>query len=179
MAGDTQNAGWAAKCLLQAPTPEPLSCLVVASRDKSERHPQQSQAVPKPLPLGEAFQESQLREMFLVSPQRPVGSVRPDTPARRTGYSSLTPSSAHQASSLAFLKHFIFNPSPTPSFLQQMLTSHQLSVLGLKLPGNGPTSHSQLHPGVTDATSALRHSVAGARKGFLEAVVTKGAPMHE
>lgn len=138
MAGDTQNAGWAAKCPpASSPPPEPLSCLVVASRDKSERHPQQSQAVPKPLPLGEAFQESQLREMFLASPQRPMGSVRPDTPARRTGYSSLTPA-LPIVSSLAFLKTFIFNPSPTPSFLQQMLTSHQLSVLGLKLPGEWP-----------------------------------------
>lgn len=112
MAGDTQNAGWAAKCPpASSPPPEPLSCLAVASRDKSERHPQQSQAVPKPLPLGEAFQESRLREMFLDSPQRPVGSVRPDTSARRTGCSSLTPA-LPIVSSLAFLKTCYFSSLP-------------------------------------------------------------------
>lgn len=147
MAGDTQNAGWAAKCPpASSPPPEPLSCLVVASRTNRERHPQQSPGCAQaPAPWGRLSRSLSSEKCSWLLPRGPWGQSvlthRPEgqaTPLRPRGQATPLSSPALPSFLSCFSKNIYFNPSPTPSFLQQMLTSHQLSVLGLKLPGEWP-----------------------------------------
>lgn len=82
-----------------------------------------------------------------------MGSVCPGTflVARRTGYS-------------LFLKTRFFNPSCSPSFLLEMLTSLQLSVLGLKLQGKAEDMGGVLRTDHTQTVASGVISLAGAEK---------------
>lgn len=171
--------------------PHPLNtcpALLVASGDKSERGLSARPGCAQASGPGGSFPGvSMQRNVPCFSPQA-CGVILSWYIGQRTGYSS-HPGSAHlfSLSSSPFSKNIVFfvlffNPSPTPSFFQQMLTTHQFSVLGLMLQGEwADFTHRETAASWRDwCHQCPRHSLTHwSWEGYLEAVVTKGALMHE